>query len=756
MDGIAPPPPPDLRDKVSGQARYAFDFGVSGMLHGKLLRSPHAHARIRGIDTQAARALPGVVAIVTGADTAALADPYYGVALRDQPVLATDRVRYVGDIVAGIVAVDEATAFRAAQAIVVDYEVLPALMTPDAALAPDAAALFEQPCGGAMAGVGAGSSARAEPACNVLCDYSFRYGDIDAALAASAHVFTDSFGFTRIHHYHLEPHVNVARWTGDRLELWSCNQDPFVIRADLARIFGIALHRVCIHTPLVGGGFGGKSYCKMEPLVALMAQVADAPVRLALSFDESMLTTTKHAARLTLTTGVDAAGRMMGRRARIVLDGGAYADASALVVIKAAFRSGGVYAWDALDAEAMVVRTNAVPGGSFRGFGGTQAAWAAESQADMIARRLGMDPYEFRMRNMLRPHQPFAPGDSGMDCDLRAGLTEAAERIGYHAPRLPGRGIGLAVGIKDAGGTGNHAQAIIKVTQGGEAVVSAAVVDIGQGAGAALCRIAAEALGLPPHRVTYAPIDSDHTPPDNGTHVSCSTIVTGLAIEAAAQDVRRQIAAFVRSQVDCGADDPVIEDWAACIGNRSYPLEPMIRAYYGGIGWEFIGRGAFKEPYDETAPLRSRTMAWMPCWSAAEVEVDRETGVVTLHQLVVGGEAGRAIDRQACHGQIEGAAIQALSQALFEELRYEGEQPANAWPRAYRVAQASTLPGRFSSFILEHEMGRGPGGLKGIGEAGILGVAAAVANAIEDAAGIRLTDLPFTPERVLAALDALA
>ena len=744
--------PPGLRDRVKGVTQYAFDMALPGMLHGKLLHSPHAHARIRGIDTRAAYDIPGVTVVLTGADTAQLPDPFYGVALRDQPVIATDRVRYVGDTVAAVVACDEETAFRAARAIVVDYEILPAVMHPDAALAPGAPLLFDEPTRGMMVPVGVGSTSSADPASNVLCDYTFGYGDIDVVMAASDAVYTDSFDITRMHHFHLEPHVNVAHWTGERLEMWSCNQDPFVIRADIARIFGLPLHDICLYTPAVGGGFGGKSYCKMEPLVALMAREAGAPVRLGLTFDESMLTTTKHAGRLTLTTGVDAAGRLTGRRADIVLDGGAYADASTLVAIKTAFRIGGPYRWAALDARACIARTNCVPGGSFRGFGGTQASWASERQIDMIAQRRGLDPYAFRMRNFLNVGEPFAPGDSGMDSDLRAGLAECAEHLGGVCP--PGRGRGFAVGLKDAGGTGNHAQATVKVTQGGEALVSAAVVEIGQSPGMALTRIAAEYLGLPPERVTYARIDTDHTPPDNGTHVSCGTIVTGLAVQEAALDARAQIENFVAGQLGCSRSAVTLDGWTARIGNHVHPLEPMIRSHYGGIGWEFIGRGAFKEPYDVTAPLRAQTMAWMPCWSAAEVEVDCETGKVTLHRLIVGTDAGRAVSLQSCHGQLAGAAIQALSQAMFEELRYDGETPDNATPRSYRVAQAADLPAEFKTFITEHGLGRGPGGLKGVGEAGMLGIAAAIANAIANATGAQLTSLPFTPERVLAALDA--
>lgn len=745
----------DHWEKVTGQGIYTPDLVIPGMLHGKLLRSPHAHARIRGIDARAALAMPGVACVVTGADADALPAPVYGVVLWDQPLLASDRARYVGDIVAAVVAVDEATAFRAACAIVVDYEPLPPLMDIAAATAPGAALLFDTPTGGPGLRVGQGSRFIRDPAPNVLCEYGFAYGDAAAELANSEKIFTDSFHFSRLGHGYLEPHVNIARWQAGRVELWSNNQDPFVLRGDVARIFGLPLHAVRFHTALVGGGFGGKSYCKMEPLVALMARKARAPVRLALSFDESMLTTTKHSCVITLTTGVEAQGRLTGRRAEIMLDAGAYADASAMVAVKSAFRIGGPYRWRAIDSTAHAVRTTSVPGGSFRGFGGTQSSWASESQIDMIARRLGLCPVEFRKRNTLNPGEEFAPGDSAMDSDLNAGLEEITTRLGWFARRAPGHGMGVAIGLKDGGGTGNHAQAIVRLSHSGEAIVSAAVVEIGQGARTAICRLAAEALGIDEARVRYAPIDTDHTAPDNGTHVSCGTTVTGLAVTEAATQARSQLMDFAAAELGCAPDELVLENWAVRRGNEAHPLEPMIRRHFGGMGWEFIGRGAFKDPYIASAPLNAKNMFWIPCWSGAEVSVDRETGRVTIHKLVVGADAGRAVDHTACIGQIEGAAAQALSQAMFEELRYDGETPVNSAPLDYRMLQTPDLPTHFEGFVLEHAQGPGPGALKGIGEAGMLGIAAAIANAIEDATGARLTAMPFTPERVLAGLEGV-
>jgi CO/xanthine dehydrogenase Mo-binding subunit len=749
----------DGLDKVTGAARYTFDVTLPGMLHAKVLRSPHPHARIVAIDTSKAGALPGVGAVVTGRDAARLPDPYYGVAIRDQPVIAIDKVRYVGDMVAAVAAVDEETAYRALALIDVHYDLLPPVTTIDEALANGAPLLFDAPAAGEPIKLGDGITSLKEPRPNVLCEFGYTNGDADAVLARSDHVFEDRFRFSRINHFHLEPHVNVARVTGEQIELWSCNQDPFVLRGDIARIFGRPANSVRIHTSYVGGGFGGKSFCKMEPLVVLLAMKAGRPVRLCLSLDESLLTLTKHAGILILKTGVTRDGRLTARKSEIQLDGGAYSDASALTVVKTGYRITGPYRWDAVATRAYAVRTNTVPAGSFRGFGGTQASFASESQLDMIARRLGIDPYDFRCKNLLAVGQPFQPGDSGIDSDIASGLEEVVERLGYRQ-RVQGsaqghtaRGMGLSIGIKDGGGTGNHAQALVKLLPSGRAIVSAAAVEIGQGATTTLSRIAAETLQLPLEWMRYGAIDTDHTPLDNGTHASCGTVVTGIAVMRAAADARVQVLEFAAERLGCTADELTLDNWAVRRGNFAHPLEPMIAEHFGGAGFEFIGRGMVKVPNDPKAPLTAVSLFWMPCWVGAEVEVDRETGKVRVVHLVVGADSGRSVNAVACRGQVEGAALQALGQSLFEELRYEGGRPANATPLDYRVPLARDLPDHYESFILEHG-GPGPFGAKGIGEAGMLGVASAIANAIHDAIGVRLTELPFTPERVLAAIEA--
>ena len=744
----------DAREKVTGVAEYTFDVAFPNMLHGKILRSPYPHARIRSIDVSGARNLPGVRAVVTGADLADL-NPNYGCEVRDQPVLAIDKVRYAGDSVAAVVAVDEFTAYEALERIVVDYEVLPPLMTIEDALAPGAPLLFEDAKPSPPITKGSAGTTTYEPGPNLLCAYEFGHGDLAAEFDRADHVFEDAFTFSRMNHYHLEPFVTVARVVNGRVEVWSCNQDPFLLRQEIAHVFRMPEHRVCIHTGFVGGGFGGKSFCKMEPLAVLLAFRVDHPVRLCLSLDEGIATLSQHAAILRLRTGVMDDGTLVVRDSRIDLNGGAYADASPMLAIKVGYRVPGPYRWTAVRSRVRCVRTSNVPAGSYRGFGGTQASWASDSQIDMIARRLGLDPLDVRMRNLIDLGEPYMPGEDGFDSDLRAGLTAVADRLDYkRREKKRGRGVGLSIGFKDAGGDGRTGQAIVKVTTHGDIFVQSGSVELGQGVITAMNMIAGEVLSMPLSSIRFTANDTDHTPLDQGTRGSCSLTVMGLAVKRAAEDARRQILECCGEKLGVPLDQLELDGWSVVLGDERHNLGPLMTQVFGPHGFEFVGRGIFRVPRTPGATLNAKMLIWMPSWCGAEVEVDEETGRIIVHRLIIGIDAGRAINPKACRGQAEGAALQGLGQTLFEGLIYDGETLVTATPLSYRVPLAIDLPGMFESLTFEQGHGIGPFGAKGIGESGILSIASAIANAVEDAVGVRITELPLSPERVLAALDA--
>lgn len=750
----------DAAQKLSGEATYAFDVVLPGMLHAKLLRSPHAHARILRIDCTRARALPGVHLVATSTDMPLGPEARYGVLIRDQPLLNDGKLRYVGDPVAAVVAEDEAIAARALALILVDYEVLPAVHDLHAAQQPDAPALFDAPQPGVKPPDTAGSIHLKEPAHNVLYEYRYAHGAIDDEFARCDHVFEDSFSFSRIHHLHLEPHVTVAAVGKAGVELWVCNQDPFVLRRDISTIFGMPEHHIRIHTPWVGGGFGGKSFCKMEPLVVQLARLAGRPVRLCLTLDESFLTLSQHPARMTMTTGVMAEGTLVARRSQIELDAGAYSDASALVTIKAGYRAAGPYRWRAVDSVAKAIRTTTVPAGSFRGFGGTQVNFASESQLDMIARRLGLDPWELRARNLLDPGVPYMPGDSVIDSRLADGLRVVQQALGRPSATANDddrwqTGIGFALGFKDAGGVNHASQAVLKISAGGYGVLAAATVEIGQGASTVLPQIAAEVLGMSHDRIRYGEIDTDYTPLDHGTHVSSGTTIMGRAVMQAAEDVRAQVLRFAATQLGTDVSELTLRDWRIHHRGEVHDLEAMIRRVHGEFAIEYIGRGQFQMPLDASAPLGTRCPFWIFNWVGAEVRVDRETGRIEVTRLIAAVDAGRAINPVLCKGQIEGGLLQGYAQALFEEMRFDGALPLNLSPLEYRVPTTRDLPDEMASLVLEHGLGPGPQGAKGIGEAGILGVAAALANAVEDASGVRITTLPITAHKVAAGLGLL-
>ncbi|MGH8432458.1 MAG: xanthine dehydrogenase family protein molybdopterin-binding subunit, partial [Solimonas sp.] len=358
-------------------------------------------------------------------------------------------------------------------------------------------------------------------------------------------------------------------------------------------------------------------------------------------------------------------------------------------------------------------------------------------------------------KNLLQPHMPYVPGESAIDSDLREGLDLVLAEIGYDArQRRRGRGVGIAIGLKDSGGVNKPAQAQVKTTTTGGVILNCGAVEIGQGIQTALARIAAEILDCAPERVAYAPINTDVTAFDQGTNASSAIVVMGKAVERAARDCVRQILDFAAGALKADAKDLRLHDWAIVKGNESHPLAPLIMRHFGGTGFEFVGRGYFKADIDHHAPLETQCVSWEIGWGAAEVEVDEETGRLTVNKLVVSGDAGKAIQKDVCRGQDEGAAVMALGQALFEHMSYDGPMLTNMSAAKYRVPLASDLPAEFVSITQEQGRGPGPFGAKGMGEAGILPVAAAIANAVDDAIGVRITSLPITPEKIYAALEA--
>ena len=427
---------------------------------------------------------------------------------------------------------------------------------------------------------------------------------------------------------------------------------------------------------------------------------------------------------------------------------------------KAGYRIPGPYRWQHIDTRCLCVLTNTAPAGPFRGFGGTQASYASESQIDMIARRLGIDPYDMRVKNLLGLGEPFMPGESGIDSDLKEGLDVVCSAIDYHAakraPSGPIRyGKGIAIGFKDGGGVNKPAMARIKVSTAGDVFLICGTTEIGQGAKTALSQIAAELLGVPLERVNYAALHTDYVPFDQGTNASSGIAVMGQAIARAAEAVKQQILELASSLLQRPVAELHLDNGAVVCEGQAHPLAPLVMRHYGGTGFEFSADGYFKAPTDHQAPLEAPCVFWEIGWGAVEVAVDVETGRVEVLKLVASGDAGRAINPLVCKGQEDGAAVMGLAGALFERMLYDDAgRLHNADPLTYRVPLAEDLPQDFVTITQEQGHGPGPFGSKGAGEGTILPIASAIANAVHDAIGVRLAGLPITPVSVLDALTS--
>jgi CO/xanthine dehydrogenase Mo-binding subunit len=745
-------PRSDGAEKVTGKAIYTVDVKLPGMASGKILRSPYAHARITRVDARQAEALPGVHAVITRDDQRRIG--MFGAAYKDQTIVAVDKVRYAGDPVAAVAAVDEATAAAALDLIEVDYEELPAVTNLDEALAPGATLVHETSAGG-----GELMGQRYEPSkefagTNLCYRFSYAKGDVEAGFKEADHVFEDVFTFPRVQHFSMEPHATVAHVESDRITLWAGTQEPFTLREHLADIFRLPLNKIRIIVPYLGGGYGGKLAVKTEPLAAALSWKAQRPVRLVHTIEESFRTVTRHPARVRIKTGVMRDGTLVARQCLIHMETGAYADAGPRVTQKAGYRCFGPYRLPYMKTDAYTVYTNTVPAGAYRGFGTLQVTWAYESQMDIIATKLGLDPLEFRLKNLLKKGEAYTPGDTPVDCDLGAGLKRAAREIGWgENGKQPYRGKGLAVCMKDGGGTYKVSSAAVKMNADGSIVLLTGTVEVGQGARTALSQVVAEELGVGFDAVTVAQLDTDVTPYDVNTNASSSMVVMGLSVQRAAQDLKRKLLERAAGLFSPGAGDLVLGNGAiyAANGERVSFAEVMQKTFLSRAG-ELIGHGAYQDIKTREAALGSPTTFWEIAWGAAEVSVEPESGEITLLRYVSLADVGKAIHPILCEGQDEGGVMNAIGHSLLEEMVYRDGQLLNPNLVDYRVPSFTHMPREFTSILVESGNGPGPFGAKGTGEGGLLPVAPAIGNAVFQATGLRLYDLPLTAEKVWRAL----
>jgi CO/xanthine dehydrogenase Mo-binding subunit/aerobic-type carbon monoxide dehydrogenase small subunit (CoxS/CutS family) len=740
----------DALEKVTGRARYLSDMELPGMAHARLLRSPYPHARIARVDVSHARALPGVYATVTGADLT-WCEPYFGPALRDRPILAVDVARYEGEPVVAVVAVDEATAAEALDRVEIEYEELPAVATLEEALAPGAPRVHTgEPLAGHFADL---ASLRARPGTNICHQFDYRRGRPEDAFAEAHLVLDDTYTFPRIQHYSMEPHGAIAQWDAEGgLTVWASTQNPFSVRAELAKLFDLPASRIRIAVPLLGGGFGGKTYAKLEPLAAALARVARRPVRLQASVEDAFRTVRRCSARVRVRLGFQGDGRLQAFQCDADFDVGAYADIAPRVIQKGTYTASGPYRVPNVLLHSNAVYTNTTPGSAFRGFGVPQIAWAVESMMDIAAQRLGRDPVDLRRQNLLAHGEEFARGDTPVDGKLEESLDRVAEAVQWHQAAAAGRAKGVAAMMK-ASVAPSVSEAIVRLHADGSASVLVSTVEMGQGARTVMAQIAAEVLAIPLARVTVVPPDTSITPYDQTSSSSRSTTMVGRAVQEAAGDVLGQLVRIAGDRLGVPPRGLSAEDGAIVHGATRVPYPELFDHHFGMRGGELIGRGVVA-PGRTQSPLGGSTPFWEVAMGGAEISLDAETGAIEIESYTSVADVGRCINPQQCEAQDEGAVVQGIGHTLFEEMVYEGGVLLNADLAGYRVPRAGDVPARLDSVFVENGDGPGPFGAKGVGEGGLIPVSPAVANALARLTGVRLRELPMTPERVWRALRA--
>ena len=682
-----------MNPRVTGAIRYAQDIEFEGMLYARVLRSPYPHARILRVDTSA---VPDYIVVLTPDDVKGLGS--YGCQIKDQTVLPIDHVRFAGDPVVAVAAPTRREAEEALNLIDVEYEEIPGVYDALEAISQDAPLVHEHhPISDNDA---AYFGMRPQQGTNICHRFRIRHGNVQSGFEAADVIVEETYRIAGAQHVHMEPHASVALWQGDRLEVWTGTQTPFNLRMDLAGIFGLPEDRIRILCPPMGGSFGAKTFVRYEAIIAYLARKAGCPVKIVLDRNEEWLTLNRHPATLRVKIGARADGTLVSKQIECWVDTGAYADCGPGVAQKMGYAAVGPYRIPHVWVDSLCIYTNLPPNGAFRGYGATQAVWASERTMDILARQLGMDPLELRLKNVLVDSDHFCTGEVMHDVHFIECLKATAEKVGWAQDR---RGKGLCVLMKGMQ-TPSRASIVVEANADETYTIHCATAEMGQGAWRSIQLMAAELLGTEPERVHVPEPDTDIVPYDTRTTSSRSTYMMGRALVEAVRNLKQN----------------------------------------GELGYgECVNKGGL----DPDTGQGIASTHWHQGAAAAEVHVDEETGKFQIDKLYTSIYAGRIVNRPGAELQNEGSMIMGLGTTLFEGITFADGQVTNANLSDYNIPAAGDIPD-MSYDLVEHDGAE----VHGLGETALPPVPVAIGNALYSL-GIHVTELPISAEAVLKAID---
>ena len=726
--------------RVLGTQRYVADVKLPNMLHTKLVHLDCAHARILSIDTSEALKVTGVHAILTGEDIPKPI-PRFGPVYQDRPLLAVGTTQFHGEPIAIVAAETEHAAAVAGSLVKVEYEELPAIFSVAQALDPSAE-LVQDPdirVDGPFKNT------------NILDEWHFGWGDVENCRADE--VIENSYVFPIVTQFAIEPFAFLAEPTMDGITVYSAIQNPYILQRIIAAVLDMPLARVRIIAPDPGGGFGGKQHAKFEPLLAYFSLRLGRPLRLELTLEESNQVVRRAAAEVRVRSGFTSDGTLVFQDIESNYLIGAYVDIAARVVSKASYVAAGPYRVPSVRIVARAVLSHTTPSTAFRGFGVPQVNWGVESQFDAAAQKLGLDRVAIRMKNLPKRGEVFIPNNSPADGDWAESLQKAADAIGWDKPMREGCGRGIAMGMK-MGATTAASYSIVRLHMDGSATVFAGTSDMGQGARTVFSQIASEELGVLVEKIVISMGDTTAVPFDLQTTASRSTVFMGNAILGACQEVKRQMKDIAAEHYGLLKDSIQVSPGIVHLPDGDRSFEQILQDRFGKVKGEVIGVGSARSELVKGHPMGGYPAYYEVICTATELEVDKETGETRITKMINVGDVGKALNPQHVEMQDEGAAVMGLGHSVMEHFILDDTGCVkNLGALDYRIPTIKDIPLELKTMHVENGDGPGPYGAKGCGEAGILAVAPSVGGAVEEATGVRIRELPLTPERIWTAMN---